>query len=542
MIILSVPENFKFETDGWRLYTGPYSRYYSAEGKPARYVLTAENQVTRHQPVFDFSDESIHFLAADLTKKGVFKAAATVHQFMSELRKYGPVVESYERPTVKLYQPADYFDDRNRFIPKRLGDLVLAEKRIITFRDTHESWLYVDGVYVLAESFVREKVKECLGDRYLSRWYSETMHYVQSSTYVDREVVTPPANLIILQNGVLNVQTRELSAFDPKWFFTSKLPLHYDVLAFCPKIDAFLKDVLQPSDVENIYELFAYCLWRDYPIHKSFMFLGSGSNGKSTLINVIKSFLGHENVSNVALQDLEQRFSKARLYGKLANCYPDLPSRALKQTGTFKMVTGNDPLEAEQKFKDAFPFQNHAKMVFSCNTLPETGDETEAFWRRWMLVPFSKKFEGKSDNPNLIKELTTREELSGLLNEALKRLPVFLERGNFVNAQSSEAVRAEYMRKSSPVQAFIMDCVVEDAQAEVEVELVYQRFVAYCLANKLPSMLKEVFGKKLISSLPIRKERHGSDKNRAYVYVGIRLVDQQSAAEPVQSVLGGGVE
>jgi putative DNA primase/helicase len=124
-------------------------------------------------------------------------------------------------------------------------------------------------------------------------------------------------------------------------------------------------------------------------IQKALLLVGDGSNGKSTLINLIKAFTGHENVSAVSLQELENnRFSKADLYNKLVNLYADLLDGALKTVGTFKMLTGSDPIKGERKFQNSFLFKNFAKLIFLANKVPKVFEDRDAFFRRWTILTF----------------------------------------------------------------------------------------------------------------------------------------------------------
>jgi putative DNA primase/helicase len=198
-------------------------------------------------------------------------------------------------------------------------------------------------------------------------------------------------------------------------------------------------------------ELAGYCLYRSYLLHSAWMLSGNGANGKSTYINLIKSFLGSTNVVSISLHELEEnRFSKASLYGKLAKLYPDLPSRALYQTGVFKMCTGADPLTGEKKFRGAFNFMNVANFVFSANTVPRSpSDDSDAFFRRWIIIPFPNKFEGDNRDERILAKLTTSTELSGLLSLALKALRELLRRGAFINDEPTEQKRTRYIRLMS---------------------------------------------------------------------------------------------
>ena len=97
--------------------------------------------------------------------------------------------------------------------------------------------------------------------------------------------------------------------------------------------------------METVLDIIAYCLWRDLPFHKYLLFNGSGRNGKGTMLAIIKTFLGAQNVSGESLHRLlTKTFSTSKLYGKLANIHADFSNEALKDTGILKMLTGGDPI------------------------------------------------------------------------------------------------------------------------------------------------------------------------------------------------------
>lgn len=80
------------------------------------------------------------------------------------------------------------------------------------------------------------------------------------------------------------------------------------------------------------------------------MLLGPGGNGKSTFLEVVTKMLGSDNVSAVTLQALnDDKFAPARLYGKLANVFADLPPKALTSASIFKAIVGGDTISLERK-------------------------------------------------------------------------------------------------------------------------------------------------------------------------------------------------
>ena len=69
-----------------------------------------------------------------------------------------------------------------------------------------------------------------------------------------------------------------------------------------------------------------YTLCKNSRRHKAFFLVGDGSNGKSTLLDMVKEMLGEENISNLSLLDLEHSFRPAELEHKLANIGDDISS------------------------------------------------------------------------------------------------------------------------------------------------------------------------------------------------------------------------
>ncbi len=52
------------------------------------------------------------------------------------------------------------------------------------------------------------------------------------------------------------------------------------------------------------------------------------------------------------------------------------------------MLTGEDEICADRKFRDPTCSKNYTKLIFSADELPEVINQTYAFWRRWIVVEF----------------------------------------------------------------------------------------------------------------------------------------------------------
>jgi putative DNA primase/helicase len=271
----------------------------------------------------------------------------------------------------------------------------------------------------------------------------------------------------------------------------------------CPAIDKFLHEILATEDdVKAIYEFIGYCLYRRYPVQKAFMFVGEGSNGKSTVLELIKRFLGSANCSHISLQDMSNRFAVAELHGKLANFYADLKDIALVDTGNFKMLTGgNDSFAAERKFvQRRLNFVNCAKFAFSCNKIPENkNDDTTAFWRRWVIFNFTKVFDEEHSNcdPNILDKLTTKSEFEGLLVKAVEGLHRLLKNNKFSNDRGITYAKTMWTQNDT-VKIFCDDMLNIEPMAYVPKTKVYETYLEFCRKRKFHGYEdNSVFGRKL---------------------------------------------
>ena len=429
------------------------------------------------------------------------------------------------------YMFYDYFmGGRFKFIPKKLAEHIQKEKRFLTHINSHVCWVYNGGSYVpTGKEFIEGRVRACMHDLATASLSNEVFSHIRETTYAEPEAFEAPINLINVKNGVLNLETLELTPHSPDVVFLNEVPVEWKPEAECPAIMEFVSQVVSKEDIDILQEMAGYCLYRQYWIAKAFMLLGEGQNGKSTWLNLLMAMLGRDNVCTPSLQDLlENRFARADLYGKLANIHADIPSRQLDGTGIFKMLTGQDMVRAELKNQNAFQFCNYAKLLYSCNELPRTNDKTEAFWRRWVIVLFPNRFaenDPKTD-PNLLKKLTTPEELSGMLTWAVKGLQRLLENKHFTASASWAETETTWILRTDSLRAFLKNHAKENPTWEITKEMFYNIYLAFCDANDIKPQEKATVGRRLQALFPKARETHPVvDGKQVRAWGGIELLN-----------------
>ena len=288
------------------------------------------------------------------------------------------------------------------------------------------------------------------------------------------ERLRPATNFINLENGLLDLNTFTLMPHSKRFASLVQLPFDYDPEAKCPRFHEFLNQVFREDEelISLVQEIMGYCLSPSIEAQKFFILYSDGSSGKSVLCSILQHLAGGDkNVSSVTLSNLNQKFQRAELYGKLLNISTENEASKFN-TEALKSITSGDPIQIEHKFQKPFTTRLTTKLLFAMNSLPEPKDKTFAFYRRLVLVPFKTKFvdnprEGTNEmkrNPKIEEGLL--EELPGILTWCIEGLKRLVEnKYQFTRSQEANKLMLEYRKDISPVFSFIEECVEQATSA-----------------------------------------------------------------------------
>ena len=330
--------------------------------------------------------------------------------------------------------------------------------------------------------------------------------------------------LVNVRNGLLDIRDMSFKEHTPSYLSTVQLNVEYNPQIDCPQFKKFLNEVLDCKLIPLVQEIVGYLLTTNTASQKAFVFWGPARTGKSTLLWVVEYLLlGKKNVSNIPWQEIGDKFKTAELLGKLANVFSDLPSKSIDDTGIFKVVTGEDYLMAEKKNKNPFKFKPFARLVFSCNELPRNYvDRTEGFYRRLIIVPFSRQIE-KSKIDKSLKYKFQREK-EGILNWALEGLKRLYENNfEFSENELTDDVKKEYKRENNNVISFVEECCEIDSLFSCSRIEIYEAYKEFCVEAGLKTLSQIKFNKELEGNFNITRSRSG--KLRSWNGVRIKLDD-----------------
>jgi P4 family phage/plasmid primase-like protien len=399
-----------------------------------------------------------------------------------------------------------YTDDKGKekvSIPKVVNYLMMKYDFKTVFGKKEESiYFYEKGIYNLrGKEIIKTETERLLQERCGTSIVNEVLEKIKRKTAINQENFDEiPINFICLQNGVLDLETKELLTFNPKHYFKHKIPIKYDKKRKPTKILEFIKQTCYPEDIPVIQEWFGFCLFRRYFIKKSIILFGEKNTGKTVLLNILTKFLGEKNIAGISLQRISSndKFALSSLKDKCANVYDDLSASDLKDSGGFKIATGGGYITAEYKFGDSFQFLTFAKNIFATNKIPNVKDiNDDAYYERWIPICFDNQIELKKQDNFLFEKITKEEDMSGLLNWALIGLDRLLKNGKFSFNKTSNEIKMIMQRQNNPLIAFVEDCLIQKDDNKISKEIMYQIYTKWCQEKHVPRLSKEQLGRNL---------------------------------------------
>lgn len=329
--------------------------------------------------------------------------------------------------------------------------------------------------------------------------------------------------LINLKNGTFEISPAgaKLRAYDPKDFLTYQLPFEYDPEAKAPMFQEYLDQVLPDKERQSVLAEYLGSVFiknknKKLKEEKALILYGGGANGKSVFFEIVSALLGDENVSNYSLQSLtnENGYFRAKLANKLVNYASEINGKL--ESSTFKQLVSGEPVEARLPYGQPFVLKQYAKLVFNCNELPKEVEQTNAYFRRFLIIPFDVVIPPEKQDKNLHNKII-ENELSGVFNWALEGLNRLLEQKGFSKCSAAEEAVAEYKKQSDSVKMFIdeNDYVVSPNDYTL-IKVLYKYYRQYCSEDGFKPVSKVNFNKRL-KNFGVIVDRVAGNKLAAYL-------------------------
>lgn len=242
-------------------------------------------------------------------------------------------------------------------------------------------------------------------------------------------------DVVALANGLFNLRTKELRDFSPDVVLRSKASVAFNPDATtCPPIDGWNVDewfrelANTDSDVEKLFWHIIAALFRPgHSFDKAvLLYSPTGSNGKGTFLELLRNLVGVERVATLSMSG----FGKEFLPPSLLDCFAVLSDENkvgdfMRDTSTLKAWVTQDWVDINPKYDRMKTVKGRGLCVFCVNELPSSKDKSESLYRRFIPIPFPKRYVGADKNPAIKNDYVKRREVLEYVAHKALMMPLF---------------------------------------------------------------------------------------------------------------------
>lgn len=444
-----------------------------------------------------------------------------------------------------------------RYVPGKSnnGDwYVYSPKTGIWEKSTSVKEIVTQEMKVLSRALDAKDAKQKARSVVTYRFISEITSSMKFMCNIDENKFDSNPYLRCVDNGVLDLRTGQLSPYDPELLMSKRIDVTYKPNA--ADNSQLLRQVLSamPEDaIDWAQVMFGQAMFGLQPSSSVVTFMhGSGSNGKSTIINLLKETMGtySSELSKSAFnfRSTDSKYALYQMRGVSQTILEEMPKGVNLDIDTLKEIAGTETIVARGVCKDFISFDNMLSVFVSTNHLPNMQAHDYGSRRRLAVLPFPYRFvsteKHKQDpRPN------DRMAHGSLTQEATSNTPLleaFLAwrvqgavrwwkaggQGRYqLEANQPKSVSratSQWIDSTNPVQQFFNECLVKEEGYCAPVSNLYQVFKTWAegYGHKNLRMDKGDFSNKMKEQFNLLKTT-GSKGNQVSTQ-GIFRVDRRS--------------
>ena len=304
-----------------------------------------------------------------------------------------------------------------------------ATAELVTYEDAGPD----EGLYVPAEDRIRR-----LARQYHYTISSKDLNAVVESVRdsVSLLVESEDGDVVALANGLFDLRTKELRPFSPKVVLTSKASVAFNEdAATCPVIDGrwsvdeWIRELANnDTEVEPLFWQIIAALFRpDHSFDKAvLLYSPTGSNGKGTFVELLRNLVGAERVATLSMSDFSEQFLPEEL--RSAFCVLSDENEVggyMERAGQLKAWITHDWTRFNVKHGSITSVKGRGLCVFCANELPSSKDKSESLYRRFIPIPFLKRYVGADENKAIKDDYVKRPEVLEYVAYKALMMPLF---------------------------------------------------------------------------------------------------------------------
>lgn len=309
--------------------------------------------------------------------------------------------------------------------------------------------------------------------------------------------------LLNCQNGTINLRTGKLQEHNPKDFITRICTAKYDPDCAIPLWTQLMEKITSGDKeyLRYIQKALGYSLTGDISEQAIFLLYGTGSNGKSTMLNIFAALLGgyaQSTSSDTFMQKKNEAVNNdiARLKGARFVSAIEMEEGKRMAESLIKSMTGGDKLVTRFLYGEFFEYIPQFKVFLAVNHKPDIRDTTNSIWRRIKIMEFKNTFTEQERDKNFPAKIMATE-LPGILAWAVQGCILWQQEG--IRAPDIvEAATREYREEMDSFSHFFDECCVVRDGARVTNKMLRAKYKEWCADNGEYELTQKPFSRKLL--------------------------------------------
>lgn len=361
-----------------------------------------------------------------------------------------------------------------------------ATAELVTYEDEGLD----EGLYVPAEQRIRR----------LARQYHYTISPSDLNAVVEHVrdsvpllVESKDGDVVALTNGLFDLRSKELRPFSPEVVLTSKASVAFrEDATTCPVIDGWSVDDWirelandDPKVEELFWQIIAALFRPGHAFNKAvLLYSPTGSNGKGTFVELLRNLVGPERAETLSIAD----FGDDHLPETLRSAFCVLSDENevgdfVRRAGVFKAWVTHDWIRLNVKYGAISHIKGRGLCVFCVNELPASKDKSESFYRRFVAIPFLKRYTGADENKAIKNDYVKRREVLEYIANKAMMMPVF---DAFVTPKVCESLLSEIRVENDPVLQFAEEFLPQFRWELLPWQFLYAMYAAW-MKKEVPS-------------------------------------------------------
>ncbi|MDP2308009.1 MAG: phage/plasmid primase, P4 family [Pseudomonadota bacterium] len=240
-------------------------------------------------------------------------------------------------------------------------------------------------------------------------------------------------------------------------------------------------------------------------VHVMMQGTAGGSNGKSTLIDIVNALFPARATSSVPMEKLGDRFSLMNFAGSRLNTQAEIPTDRLIDSTMLKSILTADYIEVDRKFAAPLRFKPQAAWLVGCNESWTPSDRSGSTFRRWCVLSFPNAIPEEQRDADLAKRIIANE-LTDLLGWALEGLTRWHHQGQrYTSVPSSVVAKAEWLREVDPIAEWCQDHLEQDPKGVVRPREHYNAFKEWAKEGGRQPVSEQKFSKAVLNRYGVVK-------------------------------------